>query len=85
LKRIAMMTLALASMVVFATGAVSATTINAAKAGSARATQLAKATARFRQAEKAGYHEPLCQSHVALVPTPIPTSRTSTSATTSRR
>jgi len=58
-----MMTLALASMVVFSTNAVSATS---AEAGNARATQLAKATANFSKHVEAGYHEPLCQSHVAL-------------------
>ncbi|HEY7283300.1 MAG TPA: hypothetical protein VID47_17095 [Actinomycetota bacterium] len=69
MKRIAMMTLALASMVVFATNAVNASTVHPAKATSHRTAQqarVAKAEAVFSHEVEDGYHEPICQSHLSL-------------------
>jgi hypothetical protein len=66
LKRIAVTTLALASLVAFSTSAVSASAAKSPSRADVRARQLARATAHFKASVKAGYHEPLCQAHVAL-------------------
>ncbi len=68
MKRIALMTLALASMVVFATNAVNASTVHSAKTTRRTAQQgrVARAEAQFKKEVEAGYDEPFCQSNLSL-------------------